>query len=259
MKTLDLNEAADFLGVHRETARRLAATGKMPGAKVGKAWRFIQEDLALFMRSLYPHQQASQGVITNRSTEIWHYLNAEMSGGSASATMDTEYNEALGTSDRIAAQRLHDKLKAEIWTIAELNERPCFTWKDAVKRWLKESQHKRSLKDDILNLRWLDQYLRHASLHEISADKIENIAIAKESEGVKPATVNRMLEVVRAILRKACKEWEWIDKIPAIRMRHVENKRIRWLTPKEANRLIKRIATTSVRHGGILVVYWFKS
>jgi integrase len=78
-------------------------------------------------------------------------------------------------------------------------------------------------------------------LHEISNDVLENIALKKEAESVTPATVNRVLEIVRALLMKAYREWEWIDKIPVIRMRHVENRRIRWLSTAEANRLLSEL------------------
>ena len=53
---------------------------------------------------------------------------------------------------------------------------------------------------------------------EITKEKIDEIAKAREVEGVKPATVNRMMALVRAILRKAAYEWEWIDKVPLVRM-----------------------------------------
>jgi hypothetical protein len=38
------------------------------------------------------------------------------------------------------------------------------------------------------------------------------------AEGVSNATVNRTLEVLRAILRKCVNEWEWLDKAPQVRM-----------------------------------------
>ncbi len=37
----------------------------------------------------------------------------------------------------------------------------------------------------------------------------------------------------------ACKQWEWIDKVPAVRMRPESKKRIRWITQAEAFRLIQ--------------------
>ncbi len=50
-----------------------------------------------------------------------------------------------------------------------------------------------------------------------------------------------MLEVVRAILRKAEREWEWIDRAPSIRMLNEDNRRIRWITNEEAQRLIQNL------------------
>jgi len=44
--SLDLTEAAAFLGLHPDTLRERAAEGKIPGAKLGKEWRFLDVDLA---------------------------------------------------------------------------------------------------------------------------------------------------------------------------------------------------------------------
>ena len=94
-KTFNIQEAANFLGVHKETARRLAATGVLPGVKIGRAWRFIEDDLEMYMRSLYANCDASQGVKA-RSIETWHYLSEVKSGGFVSATTAKEYSKALG-------------------------------------------------------------------------------------------------------------------------------------------------------------------
>jgi integrase len=50
-----------------------------------------------------------------------------------------------------------------------------------------------------------------------------------------------MLALIRAILRKAEREWEWIDKAPVVRMRKEDNKRIRWITADEVERLKKEL------------------
>ena len=107
--------------------------------------------------------------------------------------------------------------------------------------WLRENQHKRSIESDKAHFRWLDKHLREFQLHEITRDVIEDVANKKEAQGVTLTTVNRMLEIVRALLRKAQTDWEWIDKTPVIRMRHVEKQRIRWLTLDEANQLLKEL------------------
>jgi integrase len=146
--------------------------------------------------------------------------------------------QTTGTEDKIAAQQYHDKFKAELWKVCKLQEKPKKAWKEAVVRWFSEMQHKRSLYDDRLHVKWLDKYLGNFYLVDITKDIVDEIAKKKEAEGVKPATVNRMMALVRAILRKAANEWEWIDKVPLVRMRRVESKRIRWITREEALQLL---------------------
>jgi integrase len=51
-------------------------------------------------------------------------------------------------------------------------------------------------------------------------------------------TVNRYLATVRAILRKACREWAWSDSYPALNMRREPFRRVRWITEVEAARLL---------------------
>jgi len=55
-RTLGLQQAATFLRGHPEELRRRAKAGHIPGAKVGRAWVFLEDDLAglpaLFMLSL---------------------------------------------------------------------------------------------------------------------------------------------------------------------------------------------------------------
>lgn len=148
---------------------------------------------------------------------------------------------STGTANKVAAQEYHDKFKAELWSVTKLENKPVYSWRDAVLRWLNESQAKRSLETDKVHLRWLDKHLRNYQLHEINRDLLEEVALKKEAEGVSQTTVNRVLEVVRAILSRAYREWEWLDKVPAVRMRKVEKSRIRWLTIPEANRLLNEL------------------
>jgi len=148
---------------------------------------------------------------------------------------------STGTSNKVAAQEYHDKFKAELWTITKLDNKEVYSWRDAVLRWLRENAHKRSIEDDKYHLRWLDQHLNTFQLHEITRDTLEDVAGKKQATGVTATTVNRMLEVVRAILRKAQMEWEWLEKVPSIRMHHVEKQRIRWLTLEQANRLLNEL------------------
>jgi integrase len=58
---------------------------------------------------------------------------------------------------------------------------------------------------------------------------------------LKPGTINRYVATMRAILRKAEREWEWLDRAPALRMRREPKRRIRWLKPEEAQRLLSEL------------------
>jgi len=49
------------------------------------------------------------------------------------------------------------------------------------------------------------------------------------------------MEVIRAVLRRAANEWDWLDKVPRIRMLPEPNRRVRWLTRDEADRLIAEL------------------
>ena len=91
--TLNLNQAAEFLGLNAETTRRRAVNSLIPGAKVGKTWMFLEVDLVTYMRSLYP-SNASQGV-SHRRTDIWHSTSEMVPGGLTSPTAENEYVEAL--------------------------------------------------------------------------------------------------------------------------------------------------------------------
>jgi integrase len=132
-------------------------------------------------------------------------------------------------------------LKAEIWKVDKLKEKPTKDWNDAVIRWCEESQHKKSLFSDQSKFRYLDKYLSSVLLKDITRDMVEQLAQMKEKAGASPATVNRMLTLIRAILRKAEREWEWLDKAPMVRMRKEDNKRIRWISPEKVECLKKEL------------------
>ena len=51
MRTLSLSDAAALLRMHPEEVRRRAKRGTIPGAKPGRCWVFIEDDLAEYVRS----------------------------------------------------------------------------------------------------------------------------------------------------------------------------------------------------------------
>ena len=142
------------------------------------------------------------------------------------------------TANKALAQEFHDRLKVDLWRIAKLGERPRRTWNDAVVRWLKEQAHKATAKEDVTKLRWLDQFLGGKDLEHINRGTLDRITEAKLAQGCSNATVNRTLELVRAILRKCVNDWEWLNRVPSVRMLKEPTRRIRFLTRDEAQALL---------------------
>lgn len=149
--------------------------------------------------------------------------------------------ESTGTADRQKAQEYEAKLRNSLWEQERLGVKPKHQWNDAVVRYVDETKHKSSQVSDLYHLRWLDTYLNGIELQAINRDFLERILKAKQAEGVANSTVNRVLEVIRAILRKACNEWEWIDRVPSVRMLPEPKIRVRWITRNEADRLVNAL------------------
>ncbi len=47
--TMNITEAAEFLGLHRHTVRALAERGDLPGQKLGRQWRFLRSALESYL------------------------------------------------------------------------------------------------------------------------------------------------------------------------------------------------------------------
>ncbi len=144
---------------------------------------------------------------------------------------------SAGTADRARAQEYHDKLKAELWEAVRLNKRSPHTWNEAAVRWLKETDYKASHEKDKAILRWLHPHLDGRWLTDIGPALIEVVREQKRAETSK-STANRHLALVRAILRKAVEEWEWLEKAPKVPMYQVAKRRIRWITQAQAEQLL---------------------
>ena len=147
---------------------------------------------------------------------------------------------SAGTTDRQAATEFHDRLKAETWRVEQLGERPVHTWAEAAVQWLKEKAHKASSEKDKEILRWVDSWLGGLKLTDITRDLLVQIGDAKAAES-SPATANRYLALIRSVLRRARDEWEWVDRIPKIHFFAVRNKRVRWISREEAERLLAQL------------------
>jgi integrase len=173
---------------------------------------------------------------------------------------------STGISDKIKAQEYHDTLKAQLWQQERLGVKPNRSWREAVVRWLNETSDKATHKEDIRKLAWMDQYLGKLALNDINQDVIDKIRSVKLNE-VSKATTNRYLALIRSILIRSRDEWEWIDKVPKIRLFKESNSRERSLTFDQVKRLMHELPAhqretvmfalaTGLRQRNVLELEW---
>ncbi len=142
------------------------------------------------------------------------------------------------TENRQEAELLLAKLKIDAFRAHHFGIKPQRTWKEAVVRYLSTKRHLRSYSTCQSVLRGLDPYLGSLVLSQITGDAIQTIVEDRFKRGNEPATINRLLSVLRNLLRTARDEWQWIETFPRIRLLPGEIQRDRWLTREQAERLI---------------------
>lgn len=179
------------------------------------------------------------------------------------------------TEDEQDAQEYHDRLKAEIWRGRVVGDRVRRSVKEAIERFLKEHEHKRSSRDDLrIGLWWMAQLQAQGVryLDEVKPDVVRDIRDAELGrEGVrgpiKPATVNRKVAFIRSVVNAAAKEWEWLDAAPKFRLLPGEVERRRFLEPHEVLRLVDALpapysamalfaVSTGLRRGNVTGLRW---
>jgi integrase len=173
--------------------------------------------------------------------------------------------QSSGTDDKQLAQRLHDEIKAQLWREAKLGERPRYTWDEAAERYSAETTEKRSYDDEQLKLGKLKPHLSGLFLDQITGAVARDVV--SKLPDLKPSSQNRYLALIRAVLRKAHREWEWTDKVPAIKLYREPDPRVRWITREDADRLIAALPShlkspaelalqTGLRQANVFLLRW---
>ncbi|WP_237387150.1 tyrosine-type recombinase/integrase [Xenorhabdus sp. Sc-CR9] len=201
--------------------------------------------------------------------------------------------ESLGTTDKKQAQELHDRRKAELWRIERLGDFPDVTFDEACLRWIEEKADKKSLDDDKGRMGfWLEHFggVRLKDITEariyMAASKMKNRKAKERWESkvkaaqkkgkeipaykevsVSIATKAKHLSLMKSLLRAAERDWKWLEKAPVIKVPTVREKRVRWLEPYEAQRLVdecpeplksvvKFALATGLRRSNIINLEW---
>ncbi|MBS9442442.1 tyrosine-type recombinase/integrase [Photorhabdus heterorhabditis] len=201
--------------------------------------------------------------------------------------------ESLGTTDKKQAKELHDKRKAELWRIDRLGDFPDVTFEEACLRWIEEKADKKSLDDDKGRLEFWLIHFEGFKLKDITETRIyaaiskmknrktkerwESSVKAAEKKGkeipaykevpVSTATKAKHLSLIKSLLRAAERDWKLLEKAPVIKVPTIRERRVRWLEPNEAQRLIdecpeplksivKFALATGLRRSNIINLEW---
>ncbi|MES1993175.1 MAG: site-specific integrase [Pseudomonadota bacterium] len=144
-----------------------------------------------------------------------------------------------GTSDRAAAEEFETRLRNDLWRQSKLGEKPRYTWAEAVTKWQAEAQT-RGRDRDRQRLEWFAQYLNDLPLSQIGREIIDRLRTLKATES-SPSTANRHMALLRMILRKAHRDWDWIDRTPVVPMFRLERAEPRFLTRAQFSKLKKHL------------------
>ena len=156
------------------------------------------------------------------------------------ATPAGRLRQSLKTTDKRRAQQLHDKLAHEMWDREQLGKGPSRTWGEAVTEY-KRVIVKKSSETDTHRFKRLALYIRdNNQLTQITQQVVQKIREGEASAGKAPATVNRVLSLLSAVLTESV-EWGWIQNKPLIRMRKESNTRDKVLTQDEESRLLNEL------------------
>lgn len=150
--------------------------------------------------------------------------------------------ESTGTSDKRQAREYEAKRLNELWQQSRLGIAPKHYWEEAAYRYMQEvSLYNKSPETDLIFFRWLSKHLDGIYLNDINRNVLERITSIRKNEGVSNGTVNRYMQAVSRVLRKAALDWEWLDKPVKVRSLPEPKLRIRYLNASEATRLIQEL------------------
>ena len=138
-------------------------------------------------------------------------------------TVDGErIKRSSGTTERRAAEGYAATLARDLWRAKRLGETPRVTWDAAVLAWLQEHDHRRSIEDIKLRLRWLTERLQGKALASIDHVLLAKLVKERKAQAIDAAgtassnaTVNRHMAEVSKILHFAHARG-WVAAVPPI-------------------------------------------
>jgi len=138
-----------------------------------------------------------------------------------------------------------------------------------VERFKRENIPARSKIPYLANLKTLSAFLGNCLLVEITPKVVTEFKLKRRADGVKPATINHELVVLKRMFNLACGEWEWLDqsRVGSVSLEVGVAKRDRWITAQEEDQILaccpdwlKEVVVfalnTGMREGEIVDLSW---
>jgi integrase len=167
------------------------------------------------------------------------------------------FRRSSKTTSKRDAHALERKWREEIAGQADPHARPSLGLGEALERYLStvvqaRNRPKAAKVEKYLLNRLQDDLGIDTRLSSITGARIASFGDRLLREGKAPATVNRHLALLKAVLRKA-RDWGALSQVPSIQLFRLRNQRHRWLTDDEERRLLM----TSPEHLRDLLVFLF--
>lgn len=181
---------------------------------------------------------------------------------------------STGTTDRKAAQELHDKLKAESWRVVQLGEQVERLFDDAALEFLKASEGQSDYGTKVRHVTYWRQFFGGKPLRSLTSEAIRAalpthsaFTDKRAQRKLASATVNRYIASITRIMAIS-HESGWIAAKPKVNLREEGGIRIRYIDRSEARALLAAITqdwlrdlvtfalSTGMRQGEILSLKW---
>jgi integrase len=152
-----------------------------------------------------------------------------------------------GTPSRRKAEEYERLLRREMHEQVVLGNSPAptTTIREAVERYITthlkmKKRRAKSAKADVFLLNSLIDRLGgdDVLLSSLTVQVIAGVKDKMIADGLRPASVNKYLAALKAILRKASREWGILLSVPTITLITLDNNRMRWLTADEEKSLL---------------------
>jgi integrase len=156
------------------------------------------------------------------------------------------YRKSSETTSKTKAQEIERTWRLQLKDQFHLGKLPDHTWGEAVKKYLETVITPKS-KPGTADTHWFvlkaigEALGNDTKLVDITAAKIAQYKDQMTTAGRSPATVNKHLSFIKAILYRCVDDWHWLAKVPAIKLEKLKNGSLVYLTKEEEGRLLPHL------------------